>query len=384
MKSILFISAIDYEGKNRWGRTYPLAKAFANNGFKTTLLVSQKIGFKLYKKEIKDNVEIISFNFILPLRIRRQPIIGLFTSSFLFRLIFAIITKYDYVYSDCGEIPCSGIPCRISQILHNSIYLSEYGDLLGKGGYYDSKPLIFKILFGWYYLWSIRYFRQIADYVVVLSSTMKNYVINNMGIDDNKVLLLPGGASPNIIKYKPKHASIPIKLGYIGIDNSEIKGILPILQSITEYAPNQFIVYVFGNKLSKDVLSFYKIDSVIKECGWVDVVHGQDIIKDIDIFLLMRSDIHIGTMGWPNKLGDYLSYGRPVIITPYGDLIDFVKKHKEGFIIVDRNDKKDTRNILFNIIDGKYDLTKMGEYNRHVAENEISWDARVKNIINII
>ncbi len=383
MKSILFVSAINYEG-NRWGRTFPLAKAFSANGFNTTLLVSKNLGIRLFSKEYRNNVTIICFNSFFPL-LRKLPFIGIFTISFIFRLIYIFFKKYDYVYSDCGEIPCCGIPCRISQIIHKSIYLSEYSDLLGKNGYYDKKPKLFKITLGWYYLWSIKYFRKVANYVIVLSTPMKKYVAEEMNINQKKIILLPGGSSPEYIKYKqPNGTSMPIKLGYIGVDNYEIEGILPLLKSIKEFKPNSFEVLLFGQKINPETINKLGINTIIKEYGWVDVVKGQETIKNCDIFILMRKDLLISCMGWPNKLGDYMSFGRPVLIDPYGDLNLFVKEHPHGFIVVDKNDNTNLKNTLSDILNNKYDLVKMGVYNREIAENEISWTKRVKTILSNI
>lgn len=383
MKSILFVSAMEYEGE-RWGRTFPLAKAFSANGFKVTLLVSKKIGLRFFKKEYHDNVTIICANSLSPL-LRRLPLIGIFTISFILRLVHVLFTKYDYVYSDCGEIPCCGIPCRISQLIHKSIYLSEYGDLLGRTGYYDKKPLYFKIFLGWYFLWSIKYFREKADYVIVLSTEMQKYVNYEMKIKSNNIILLPGGSSPELIKYtEPKNISKPVKLGYIGIGNYEIEGIIPLLNTIKYFEPNSFKVLLFGKKIHPSTIEKYSISNIIKEFGWIDVIKGQNIINDVDIFILMRKDMLISSMGWPNKLGDYMSYGRPILIEPYGDLIPFVKQHSNGFIVVNKNDNNKLKEILNNIINGKYNLIKMGEYNRHIAETELTWNARVEKIINLI
>lgn len=384
-KSILFISHTEFKGL-RWGRTFPIAKAFSNNGYKSVLITtSKKKSLKLYHTYNLDNVKVYCLNSIIPFRYLKLPL-SLFTLNFLFRLFYVIFHKFDYVFSDCGEVPLSGWPCKISQKIHNSIYISEYGDLLGKGGYYDQKSTLFKALLGKYFLWSVEYFRKTADYVVVLSNVMKEYVNKEMKIPYNKIRLMPGGSLSNEIKYQPLNPTSKsiINLGYIGIDNGEIKGILPILNCIKTYYPQDFKVQLFGRKLSDNIIQKYKIQDIIVENGWVDVIQGQDIIKNVDIFLLMRENLLIGAMGWPNKLGDYMSYGRPVIIAPYGDLIEFVKKHQQGFISVDPLNQEDLKEQLRKILAAPQKLVQMGDYNRNVAESEISWDARVAKFISEI
>ena len=384
-KKVLIVTTFDFEG-TRWGRNFPLARAFERNGYDVTMLVTEKRkSLKLYTVKECEGVKVVCFNAILPFYIRKLPI-GLFTLSFVMRVIYAMFHKFDIVYSDCGETPCSGWPCLVNKWLYGSKYLSEYGDLLGKGGYYDMKSKSYKILFGKYFLWAIKYFRKKADYVVVLSKVMGEYVEKEMCIAKEKIVLVPGGSLPEKIEYKlpEKKAGEPIYLGYIGVDDYEITGILPVLNAIRNNFKDKFKVRLFGRKLSQGVIDKYSLKDIIIECGWVDVIKGQEEVRKCDIFMLMRENLLIGAMGWPNKLGDYLSYGRPVMISPYGDLIDFVKEYPDGFVLVDRNNDKDVEEKLAVILDSKINLIEKGEYNRDIAEKVISWDARIAELIKKI
>ena len=71
-------------------------------------------------------------------------------------------------------------------------------------------------------------------------------------------------------------------------------------------------------------------------------------------------------------------YKRQVILSPYGDLIDFVK-NQSGFFTVDY-DKDSIINTLLRIKDSTYpELERMGKCNRQLAET-ISWKNRAKEI----
>lgn len=385
MKKVLITTTYDFEG-TRWGRNFPLARAFERNGYNVTMLVTERRkSLKLYTVKECEGVKVICFNAILSARTRQLPI-ALFTLSFWMRLIYAIFHKFDIVYSDCGETPCSGWPCLLNKWIYGSKYLSEYGDLLGRGGFYDMKPKTYKILFGIYYLWAITFFRKKADYTIVLSKVMGEYVVKEMGIPKEKVILVPGGSLPERIEYKQpvKQPGEPIYLGYIGVDDGEIKGILPVLRIINEKFKNKFIIKLFGSKLSDRIIKANSITDVIEEKGWVDVINGQEEVRKVDIFVLMKERLTTAVMGWPNKLGDYLTYGRPVMISPYGDLIEFVKEHPNGFIVVNRNNDKDIEEKLSAILNSDYDLQAMGAVNRELAETLISWDARIEKLLECI
>ena len=379
-KNLLIVTTFDYEG-TRWGRNFPLARAFVRNGYDVTMLVTERRrSLKPYVIRECEGVKVVCFNAILPSRIRKLPI-GIFSASFIVRMIYSLFHKFDYVYSDCGETPCSGWPCLLNKKLYKSIYMSEYGDLLGKGGYYDLKSKFYKIIFGHYFLWAIKYFRKSADYVIVLSKVMGQYVQEEMGVEEKKVLLVPGGSLSDKIQYhEPEDLNgRSLNITYIGVDDYEIKGILPVLNVIRKKYSDKIKVRLYGRKLSEKVIDQYSL-----KCGWVDVINGQEDIRKTDIFLLMRENLLIGAMGWPNKLGDYLSYGRPVMISPYGDLCEFVEEYPEGFIVVNRNDETDIEMALDAVLKSNVNLIEMGEYNRQIAENVISWDARMKKLVAAI
>ena len=385
MKKILFVHYNIFE-KRRWGRTFPLAKGAKQCGLDVTLLtISQTKGIGS-KTVVINGVKVLQHKDIIPTIFINKGF-GLF--SILFRIFHVLTNKYDYVYIDCGEGINTGWIGKIAQ-WRGSILISEWGDLLGKGGYYDNKPLFFKILYGWYYLWAEHYFRKSADYTAVLSSMMKNHALN-IGIPEEKIRIVPGGAITDIIQpsFKPKSIlgidNNIITLGYIGIDEGELKDLLPLLTVLKkEPYKNKFKIVTFGSKLSQEILNKYGISDIIINYGWLNFYEDYSAAQCVDIYVLMKTtNIERSSMGWPNKLGDYMALGRPVLLNTYGDITDFVTKYPDGFIKITLNENEIAQQ-LDNIINNKYCLTEMGKSNRKIAEEVISWKARMSNLIQSI
>ena len=382
-KKILFIHYNVYH-QERWGRTFPLAKAAVQCGYEVTLLTTSSHKGLGVKKEIVDGVEIIICKDIIPMTLLKR---GFGFLSFLSRIIHTLTKNYDYVYSDCGETLNAGWPSKIIQ-WKGGIYISEWGDLLGKGGFYDNKPRLFKIFYGWYFLWAELYFRKSANYVVVLSSMMKQHAISR-GIDESKIILVPGGAICDVISfgYMPKSilglSEDIITLGYIGIDNGEIKDLLPLISVLKkERFKGKFKLIVFGHKLSPALLDKYDLRDIIVEKGWINFYEDYSSLQCVDVFVLLKSNnVARSSMGWPNKLGDYMAIGRPVLLNLYGDVATFVSENPSGFIPVELNEENICQKLNDILMSG-YDLKKMGEVNRKLAENVISWHARMKNLLS--
>ena len=381
-KKILFCSACVYKGF-RWGRTFPIASQFAKYGYDVCILAITNSG-PFINRVYEEGVRIITVRSLFNCRMLNSPL-GFFSFAFIWRIIHSIFNKYNYVYADCAESPLSGWPSLVQKRIFGTVYLSEYADLLGPGGYFDVKPKWFKVFFGAYYLWSIRYFRVIADYVIVLSSPMGEYIQKNMSISKERIIIVPGGARVEAITYRPiTKRSRPIKIGYIGMGIVEFNDIYSVIKEVSNNFRSEFEFLFWGEKLPESIINQNGFHDIIVQRGWVDIVDNQKEFFDADLFLLMKENIDIASLGWPNKLGDYLSFGRPIIIDPYGDLIPFVDAHSEGFIVARRGDQSSINTILSEIIADKYDLVTMGNFNRKIAETELSWLNRVNMIIDVI
>lgn len=386
--SFLFVHFSVHSGY-RWGRTFPLARAVAAHGHAVTLLTSEKRGQKGMFARTEDlaGVHVVAFKDIVPegLLVR-----GIGLVSFVARCLYCLCFKFDFVFSDAGELPNATWPCKIAQKLRGSYYISEWSDMLGKGGHFDRKPRWFKILFGWFYLWSILWVRKSADMVVVLSKPMRDHAIVS-GIAPERIAIVPGGASCALfdgIQHAEAGASgggmHPVVLGYIGMEDSEIEDLLPLIDVLrsSKYR-GRFRFVSFGKLLSPDVIKRFQLGQIIEERGWVDYNKEAVKLAEIDIFVLMKTtNLVASAAGWPNKLGDYFATGRAVMATPYGDVREFMEDNPIGFIPISFEPAVIERE-LDAILKGDYDLERMGRFNRHVALEKISWEARCSTMCDL-
>lgn len=386
MKKILFIH-YGIDSQDRWGRTYPLAKGAVNYGLDVYLLTSDSHKGIKWNKRQADGITIISCQDILPHKLIRK---GFGLISLFLRVIFTLFHRFDYVYVDCGEGINAGWPAKIAQ-WKGAVLMSEWGDLLGKGGFYDSKPKWYKIIYGWYYLWAELYFRKSANYTVVLSSMMKKHALKR-GIPEEKIIVVPGGAITDIIQYgyqEKKKLGLNndiIILGYIGIDQrGEIDDLKPLISVLNkEPFKRKFKLMTFGEKLSNETINKYHLSDIIINYGWLNFYKDYSMAQCVDIYVLMKTtNAERSSMGWPNKLGDYMALGRPVLLNLYGDIEEFVNRNPEGFITIDQSENTIEKQLK-KIADGIYPLQSMGETNRFIAEKAISWNARFAKLMNDI
>ncbi len=247
---------------------------------------------------------------------------------------------------------------------------------------------MFKLFLGKYELWSEVNDKKSADGVIVLSEYMKQRALN-IGIDESKILLLHGGANVEFIKYIDNSNEVRDKynipkdhliFGFIGMTRGDLDDILPFIDAFN-CLKGQFKLswLTAGERLSPEFKQKLNIGNELIEVGWIDYFSNSEILSCVDVFVLIKKNSITNIAGWPNKFGDYLAFGRPIMLNAYGDLIDYSNRYSSGLFLVDRNTESIT-NTIIQIIKSKESLIEMRRYNRKVAEDIYTWKAKSKQL----
>lgn len=372
--------------KGGWGRTFPLAEGLVKLGNDVTILTNNPHYSFFIKRGKINNVNIIVFPDFLPIKITSK---GFGIISLFLRSIYAIFNRFDVVHSDEGHRPQSGIPCRINKIIYRSKYISEWWDWFGEGGEYELKNKIFKIFLGSYELKHEIKDKLYADGIVVLSEVLK---LRAQSLKTGKkIIKLHGGADIYKIPFIENNNSLKEKygidkdvvtFGYIDAMGQTLDEVQPLIDSIFKLKLETKVKLLkFGEgRLNENDLPM-KIKDIIVNFGWIDYSIDYEKLQCVDIFILFKKDTLSNRAGWPNCLGDYLACGRPVLLNPIGEVVEFVSKHPEGFFISTLSSETISSQLQF-IIDNQSVLLEKGKINRLIAEKEISWDIKSELLNN--
>jgi glycosyltransferase involved in cell wall biosynthesis len=373
----ILISHASIFGKSGWGRIFPLAVGLAKNGNKVTIITTSPHYSIFVKRKVIDNVNVIIFPELIAARISR---LGFGFLSLILKILYVVFNKFDIVHSDNGHRPLSGIPCRVHKRIYGSIYVAEWYDWYGKGGEYDNKKKLFKILFGRYELRYEIKDKLYADGVVVLSDVLKQRA--HSLFPGKKILKLHGGADVSAIPYISNNKSLKEKyginkskvtFGYINALNVNLEEIRPLIDSILELnLESKVKLLLFGSTNSLEDSLPKKVNNIIINFGWINYAEDYEKLQCVDVFVLFKEDTLGNRAGWPNCLGDYLACGRPVFLNPVGEVLEFVSKYPEGFFISTLSRESISNKLLF-IVENQSVLIEKGKINRAIAENEISW-----------
>jgi glycosyltransferase involved in cell wall biosynthesis len=382
----ILISHTSVFKKAGWGRIFPLAVGLAKNGNNVTIITTSEKFTLFTKRIILNNVNIIIYPEIIPSRISRM---GFGILSLLLKIFHVLSNKYDVVHSDNGHRPLSGIPCRIHKKFFGSVYAAEWYDWYGKGGQYDSKKKIFKLLLGSYELKYEIKDKMIADGIIVLSEILRNRA--EMFKPKERVIKIHGGADVSSIPFLYDNSSLKLKynididtltFGYINSNSYKLAEFFPIINAINKIPHHSKIkILLFGEcellikQLPPDALN------IVIPYGWIDFTNDYEKLQLVDIFFLFKEEIMGNKAGWPNCLGDYLACGRPILLHPVGEVVDFVKEHPFAFFECTRDESNIYSKIKY-ILGNLVKIRELGPAIRELAEKRISWQSKSNDLLD--
>ena len=99
-----------------------------------------------------------------------------------------------------------------------------------------------------------------------------------------------------------------------------------------------------------------------------------------DLFFLPLRDTEGNRSRWPNKIGDYMASGRPIVASEVGEIVPIMKTNNIGVLVGNNiNEIVTSTEWLLNnpkIADG------MGSNARVLAETEYSWSSLAEQLEN--
>lgn len=381
----ILITTFGIYKKSGWGRIFSEAKGLASLGHQVTLLCSIR-GLGIKKSFTEDGVKIVAFYDFIPESLLGAGY-GLF--SLTLKLVYSLFHSYDICLSNHHR-DSAYFPCAINRKVHHSKLVTEWWDNIKvkqeKEGL-KSKHLIFRFLARRDIIQETSR-RVTADAIVALTSLTANRA-KLLGIPSDRIRIVRGGCDIEHIYYHP----LPVQklktsfgisencltFGLIGDGDLEFGDMGIFLEAMLDLSSKfEMKLLNYGKPFKKTVVDNPKFKNLIVECGWIDYTGDNTILSLTDVFILIKQDNIENQSGWPNKIGDYMACGRPVVLNPYGELIPFIHEWTPGFIKVDYS-KDSIVNVINEIVEGNYNLKEMGVKNYEIACNN-SWSQKAKEL----
>lgn len=367
-------------GRHGYYRNISLAKGLVKMGHEVALIASSPVA----EGGVQDDqgVSVITFPDRSSARVKKG---GLSFIDVINRMKYLRNSRFDVVMVDSGFRPVTGIPGHWYARRNNIPYVCEWWDWLGKGGLYDRKSRLYQMTLGLLDNIFEEKDKVHADAVVPLSKKLQERG-RKLGIPDERMTILHGGADLSLCDAPDRESArsrmgIPLDanvVGFAGVDGQEVQDLLPFLEAIPELKrriPN-FRWFSTGGEISHEMREKFGIGEEYIEFGWVSYDEYRNCLASADVLLLFQEHNLINEARWPNKLGDYLAAGKPVLATPVGEVVSFAGQYPNHGLCFTGWTSEEVVSSLESLFGDHVRMKEMGRLNREIALKDFSWEKR--------
>lgn len=234
-----------------------------------------------------------------------------------------------------------------------------------------------------------KYIRE-ADQVVVVTKEAKEYYHDKLHIENEKVKVVPntvrkefytqGKIDERIVKKYKEHFSI-LYIGETGLRRG-LQTVIEAMKSLREEIPSIKLIIV-GKSRTDDVLRKQIFESGLETCveltGWQPFETFQSYISACKVGISpIHRNIHHNTT-YANKVFQYLSFGKPVIVSDCAAQANLVKEHQVGLVHRDQ-DASDFAAKVKELYYNNILYLQMAKNAEYAIENKLRWEIQAKEL----
>ena len=223
-----------------------------------------------------------------------------------------------------------------------------------------------------------------AEEVTTISTGLRDRALS-LGIPSDRVWWIPSGAPADAIRPLDKMScrrELGISpsayiIGYLGSDLRDLDMLSPALAPLRR-SHTQVKLGIIAPRPSTLLGPGFR-DAVIP-FGHVPFSRLPLYLGACDAFVLALRDTVFNRNRWPNKFGDYLAAGRPILCSNVGDVARIVEEERCGVVWSDLAEFIDGAKAL---IDNQPAADAIGAAARRVAEGRLSWSSLALQFLSV-
>ncbi|WP_353931685.1 glycosyltransferase family 4 protein [Okeanomitos corallinicola TIOX110] len=198
----------------------------------------------------------------------------------------------------------------------------------------------------------LSYILQQCQGFIVLSETWEKYYIDNLGLNPNRVFVLPNPTElpAQIPQRKNSHPVSLVFCGRVG----ERKGAFDLITAFANLPEDQKksaqLTLAGDGEIEKaqQLAAELKITEQVNFLGWINSQQREQILAKADIFILPSYN-----EGLPMAILEAMAWGLPIITTPVGGIPELVINQQNGLLVQPGNIQELSTAIALLIKDEK-------------------------------
>ena len=265
-------------------------------------------------------------------------------------------------------------------------WVADWADWWGLGGIADQRSSVGRLIFGGWDHMLERFSRRRADGLTVVSQFLAD-MAQAWGIEAWRVLRLGGGADVEGIRPADKVESrlrwgLPPEARFVafsGLSAFDREKAKETFDRIAAISPDVRFLLIGGNdRWAPDQRQGQSAVDRVHRLGYVEPGQLGSALACADVMLLPLTDLGYNRARFPNRLGDYLAAGRPVITNPTGEIGRLVKDNELGRVVDESQDSM--AKAVLELLAQPDELEVLGSNARAYAENYLSWAALAASV----
>jgi glycosyltransferase involved in cell wall biosynthesis len=322
---------INHQRRHRcWHRSGAFAQGLAQRGHEVTLMHIAETEHWRFRESEREGVRIVECPDLTVGRLRSgwDPVCGIRRMRWLSRRE----GRYDVVHL-FETRPATILPGLFVSRRKRLPLVIDWNDWWGNGGLITiNRPLWYRFLFGRVETFFEEHYRVRADATTVISHGLAARAAR-LGVPRESITHLRPGIDPTRFNVQTDlelrrllgFADEDVVLGYSSQDT--FFDIAPVLEG-AEIAVKQgfrlklLVLGQYAGSFPRD-LRKHGLENAVHLAGFVSNEDYPRYLSAMDFMVtpFKRSNYNLGR--WPNKFGDYLATGRPIVFNAFGDLAEF-------------------------------------------------------------
>ena len=296
-------------------------------------------------------------------------------------------TTFDLIH--CFETrPATIYPALFYRKRHPAPLLTDWNDWWGRGGVIDEfRPKWYRTLFGPLETYYEEAFRTRADGLTVISTALRDRAIR-LGVPPENICQISGGAFLDLFPCRTlrecrEKVGLPatdILLGYSSMDShAEMDTMMRVLSLVARRFPT--VRLLITGKTDRRIVEIARAHDVADRLHLTGVLPFRDLgwfMGAVNLFVLPFPPKIYNIGRWPNKIGDYMSLGRPVVSNPVGDIKTLFEEHDIGLLA--RWDAEEFAEKVIRLIQNPAEADRLGRNAREVAVAKFDWSVLTRTL----
>jgi glycosyltransferase involved in cell wall biosynthesis len=358
--------------RGTFSRAHSLGRHLVARGHKVTLFAGASVRAKAQRR-LLHGVEVVEAFDPLSDRARES---GLSPFDLFGRLRHLSRARCDLIHC-FDHRPTVSLPALLTARRRRAPCIIDWADLWGFDGIAgERRPFARYSVGGLDELLEDRV-RARADGLTVINTKLRARAQERF---DKPILLLPVGANSDLIRPWPKQEmrrrfdlpeNVPVVL-HAGLSPYDAEYLGRSFVELVRICPTALLL-IAGRRFSV-------LDRVVAEAGFSAQLVRLGLLDQgtmaaamacADALLLPYTSRAVNLYRYPNKLGDYLSAGRPIVTNNTGDLGQLVAEHRVGLVVPDAPEAFAL--AIKRLFDNATLADELGRRGRALAETKLDW-----------